>query len=245
MSSQAKTSRYPGFYKLSPAERLEVVKEFAGLADEDAAVLIKTGRLSIDMADRMIENVIGTLELPLGVAANFLINGKDYFVPMCIEEPSVVAAASNAAKWCRQGGGLFAAATEPLMIGQIQVVGVSAPRAAALKVLERKGEILELANSKDPVLVKLGGGAKDLEVRVLDSPAGPMLVVHLLVDVRDAMGANAVNTMAEAVAPLIEEATGGEVLLRIVSNLADRRLVRVRTKVPKEAVGGEAVVDGI
>jgi len=241
----SKSSRIPGFHKLPIEERTKILKDFADLSDEDIEVLKKTGALSLDLAERMIENVVGTLELPLGIAANFLINSRDYLIPMAIEEPSVVAAASNAAKMCRAGGGLFAKATESLMISQIQLVKMPSPHTAAYKILERKQEIIELANSTDPVLIKLGGGVRDVEVRVINSPLGPMVVTHLVVDVKDAMGANTVNTMAEAVAPLLEKWTGGKVYLRIVSNLADRRLVRAWTRVPKDAVGGEDVVDGI
>ena len=243
--STKKTSRIPGFHKLSFEERVKLVKEFAGLSDEDVQLLTKTGALSIDIAERMIENVIGTMELPLGIATNFLINGRDYLIPMAIEEPSVVAAASNGAKMCREGGGLYAMASDQLMISQIQLVRISNPYVAAYKILERKGEIVDIANSVDPILVKLGGGVKDIEVRVVNSPLGPMVITHLIVDVKDAMGANAVNTMAEKVAPYIEKWTGGKVYLRIVSNLADKRLVRVWTKVPKEAVGGKEVAEGI
>lgn len=241
----SKSSRIPGFYKLSLEERVKAVKEFAELTDEEVVLLRRVGRLGLDVADKMIENVIGTFELPYGVAVNFLINGREYLVPMVIEEPSVVAGASNAAKWCREGGGITSMATEQIMISQIQVVRVPSPHTAVIRILERKKEILDLANSTNDILVKLGGGAKDIEVRVLDSPVGKMVVVNLLVDVKDAMGANIVNTMAEAVAPIIEEASGGRVLLRIVSNLADRRLVRSWTKVPKDVIGGEDVVEGI
>ncbi|MEM1623805.1 MAG: hydroxymethylglutaryl-CoA reductase, degradative [Sulfolobales archaeon] len=241
----SKSSRIPGFYKLTIEERIKVVKEFAELTDDEVGLLRKVGRLGLDVADKMIENVVGTFELPYGIAVNFLINGRDYLVPMVIEEPSVVAGASNAAKWCREGGGVTSIATEQIMISQIQVVKVPSPHTAVVKILERKKEILDLANSTNDILVKLGGGAKDIEVRVLDSPVGKMVVVNLLVDVKDAMGANIVNTMAEAVAPIIEDASGGRVLLRIVSNLADRRLVRSWTKVPKDVIGGEDVVEGI
>ncbi len=239
------TSRISGFYKMSVEERVKIVKEFANLSDDEVSILLKTGRLDIGLADRMIENVIGTLELPLGIATNFLINNKDYLIPMAIEEPSVVAAASNAARMCRDGGGLFAASTDSLMISQIQLVGITSPHSALMKILQHKDEIMKIANEKDPVLIKLGGGVRDVEVRIVNTSVGPMVITHLIVDVKDAMGANAVNTMAEAVAPYIEKITGGKVLLRIVSNLADRRLVRAWTKVPKESVGGEGVVDGI
>lgn len=240
-----KSSRIPNFYKLSVEERVKIVKEFADLTDDEVNTILRTGGLDISIADKMIENVIGTMELPLGIATNFLINSKEYLIPMAIEEPSVVAAASNAARMCREGGGIYSVATESLMIGQIQLVGVTSPHTAAFKILEHKGEIMELANEKDPVLVKLGGGVKDVEVRVIQTPVGPMVITHLIVDVKDAMGANAVNTMAEAVGPYIEKITGGKVLLRIISNLADRRLVKAWTRVPKEVVGGPEVVDGI
>jgi len=240
-----KTSEISGFYKLSVEDRLQAVKEFAGLTDEEAEVLRRTGSLEAEQADRMIENVIGTTELPLGVATNFLINGKDYIVPMAIEEPSVVAAASNAAKMARVKGGFQTESTDPIMIGQIQLVDVSDAPGAKEAVLSNKDEIIKIANEQDPFLVKLGGGAKDVEARVLEAPTGPMVVVHLLVDTRDAMGANVVNTMAEAVSPLIERVTGGKAHFRIVSNLADRRLARARAVFAKEALGGEEVVDGI
>ncbi len=240
-----KTSRIPGFYKLPLEERVKIVKEFANLTDEEAELLLKAGNVELEVADRMIENVIGTWPLPLGVAVNFKINGRDYLIPMAIEEPSVVAAASNAAKMALPGGGFTAETTDPIMIGQVQLVGVNDPEEARRVILENKEQILEIANEQDPILVKLGGGAKDLKVRILDTEVGPMVITHLLVDVRDAMGANAVNTMAEAVAPTIERLTGGKVYLRIVSNLADRRIARARAIFKKEAIGGEEVVDGI
>jgi len=240
-----KTSYISGFYKLSIEERVEKLKEFADLTDEEIALLKKFGALDIEIADRMIENVVGTMPLPLGIATNFIINGEEYLVPMAVEETSVVAAASNAAKMCRSKGGLFAYATEPIMIGQIQLVNVKDPYGAKVAIYGEKEKILEIANEQDPILVKLGGGAKDIEVRVIESITGPMVITHLLVNTLDAMGANAVNTMAEAVAPYIEKITGGRVYLRIISNLAIHRLVRVRTVVSKEAVGGEDVVDGI
>ena len=240
-----KTSRLPGFHKLTLKERLSKVAELAGLSEEDVKTLTREGPLPLDLADKMIENVVGTMPLPLGIATNFLINGKDYLVPMAIEEPSVVAAASNAAKMCRAGGGIKSLATEPLMISQIQLVNVPSPHTAKYVILERKKEIIDLANSTNPVLLKVGGGVRDVEVRILDSPVGPMVVTHLIVDVRDAMGANTVNTMAEAVAPLLEKWTGGKAYLRIISNLADRRLVRAWTRVPKDVLGGEDVVNGI
>lgn len=239
------SSRISGLYKLSVERRLQVVKDFAGLSDDEAEAVYKSAGLDLETADRMIENVIGTMKIPLGIAANFLINGRDYLIPMAIEEPSVVAAASNAAKMMRAAGGIWAQATQSLMIGQIQIVDVPDLQAARLKILNARRELLKAANEQDPVLVKVGGGARDLEVRVLDTATGPMVVTHLLVDVCDALGSNTVDTMAEAVAPLIEGLTGGRVYLRIVSNLADRRLVQAGATVPREALGGEDVVDGI
>ena len=242
--SEKKTSRIPGFYKLSVEERLEKVAEFANLDEEEKQLLLKQG-LSLEIADRMIENVIGTFELPLGIATNFLIDGKDYLIPMAIEEPSVVAAASNAAKMARVKGGFVTDVTDPVMIGQIQITKVKNPFAAKMEILRNRKEIIEKANEQDSTLVKLGGGCRDLEVRVIDTMLGAMVVVHLLVDVRDAMGANAVNTMAEAVAPLLEKLSGGKVRLRIVSNLARYRLARAKAVFAKEAIGGEDAVEGI
>ncbi len=241
----AKTSKISGFYKLNPKERLKVVSEFSGLTEEEDSCISATGALSLDAADKMVENVIGVMEVPLGVAVNFLINGRDYIIPMAIEEPSVIAAASNAAKMAREGGGFTTSSTGPLMIGQIQAVGIANPNGARMTILEKKDEIIKRANEVDPVLVKFGGGAKDVEVRVIDTPGGKMVITHLIVDCRDAMGANAVNTMAETVAPYIEELTGGRVYLRIISNLADKRIMRAKAVFTKEAIGGEDVVEGI
>jgi hydroxymethylglutaryl-CoA reductase len=239
------SSELPGFYKLSLAERLALVGRLTGLSEEEMKAISNTGGLPIDIADRMIENVIGGITVPLGIAVNFRINGKDYLVPMAIEEPSVVAAASNAAKMARAKGGFTVTNTGPVMIGQIQVVDVPDPYAARMRIIEKKQTIIEKANEQDPILVSLGGGAKDVNVRVLDTLKGKMLVVELIVNTGDAMGANAVNTMAEAVAPLVETLTGGRVFLRIISNLADRRLVRASAVFSKEAIGGEEVVEGI
>jgi hydroxymethylglutaryl-CoA reductase len=240
-----KTSVFKGFYKLSPAQRLAEVAEFSGLAKEETELLAKTGALDMDLADHMIENVFATMQLPMGVAVNFLINGRDYLIPMAVEEPSVVAAASNAARMARVKGGFFASNTGPVMRAQIQVVNVVDPYAARLKLFEARDEIMAIANAQDPMLISLGGGMKDLEVHILNTPLGDMVIVHLIVDTRDAMGANTVNTMAEALAPHIEKITGGRVYLRILSNLADKRLVRVRTVIDREILGGEDVVDGI
>lgn len=226
-------------------ERLKIVQSFSELKDDDLKLLRKEGALNFETANRMIENVIGTIQLPIGIAMNFLINGKEYLVPMAIEEPSVVAAASNAARLARNGGGFFVTSTGPVMIAQIQLVNISNGYATRMALFEKKEEILSIANAQDPVLVSLGGGAKDIEIRVLSTPLGDMVIIHLIVDTRDAMGANAVNTMAEALAPFIEDWTGGKVYLRILSNLADKRLIRARTIITKDAVGGEKIVDGI
>ena len=238
-------SEVQGFYKLPMKERMEILKKIAGLTDEEAKTLASTGGLPADVADRMIENVIGGITIPLGIATNFRINGKDYLVPMALEEPSVVAAASNAAKIARVKGGFTVTNTGPVMIGQVQVVNVVSPEDAKAKLQARKADMLKKANDQDPMLVSLGGGAKDLNVKTLSTLKGPMVVAELIVNTGDAMGANAVNTMAEAVAPLVEEITGGRVLLRIISNLADRRLVRASAVFEKNELGGEEVVDGI
>ncbi|MEM0503342.1 MAG: hydroxymethylglutaryl-CoA reductase, degradative [Archaeoglobaceae archaeon] len=237
--------RLPGFYNLSVEERLKKVAEIAKLSDEEMKAVISTAKLPIDIANRMIENVIGTFELPLAIATNFLIDGKDYLIPMVIEEPSVVAAASNAAKMAREGGGFVTDYTSPLMIGQIQLVDVKNPFSAKFEILKNKEEIIAKANECDPVLVKLGGGCKDIEVRLIDSIVGKMLVVHLIVDVRDAMGANAVNTMCEKVAPFVARITNAKAHLRIISNLAIYRLARAKAIFKKEAIGGKEVVEGI
>ncbi len=224
--------------------RLELVKTFCGL-EKDEINLLKEEGIPLEDADRLIENVIGKMEIPLGIAVNFLINGKEVLIPMAIEETSVVAAASNAAKIARVKGGFFTQSTDPVMIGQIQLTGVKDPYNAKMTILSQKERFLEIANEKDPILVKFGGGARDIEVRIIDTPVGKMVITHLLVDCRDAMGANAVNTMAETIAPLIESITGGKVYLRIISNLATKRIARARAIFSKDALGGEEVVEGI
>lgn len=229
------TSRLPDFHKLQLEERLEVVKRFAGLTEEEVQQLRTP--MSLSHAERMIENVIGVFSLPLGIATNFLINGKDYLIPMVTEEPSVVAAASNAAKMVREGGGFRASASEPLMIGQVHLVEVPKLAEAPRLVLSHREELLQEANRTNPPLLKVGGGARDLEVKTLEEG----LVVHLLVDVRDAMGANAVNTMCEAVAPKLEELTGGRAILRVLSNLANRRLAEAEATVPRKVLGEETI----
>lgn len=240
-----KTSQISGFYKLTPKERMKLVQDFADLTDHEVKIFESTCALDIELADRMIENVVGTFALPLGIAMNFRINEKDYIIPMAIEEPSVVAAATYAAKMSRKKGGFFTSSTDPIMIGQIQAVNIQDPFAAKMKILSEKNLILKKANAQDPMLVSVGGGAKDLEVKVIDTNSGPMVITELQVDCRDAMGANAVNTMAEAIAPIIERISGGRVYLRIISNLAVKRLARAYVVVDKAVLGGKEVVDGI
>ena len=239
-----KPSNISSFYKLPLEERLDKLRDFSGLSDEEIE-LVKNGKLSLSTAQRMIENVVGVLPIPLGIAVNFLINGRDYLIPMAIEEPSVVAAASHAAKLARPSGGFQASSTDPIMIGQIQLVKSRSPRDAEKQILASKKEILNIANQQDPMLISKGGGAKDLRVRILPSLTGTMVIAELIVDCRDAMGANVVNTMAESVAPLLEKLSEGRANLRIISNLADRRVARASVGISKEALGGEAVVDGI
>jgi hydroxymethylglutaryl-CoA reductase len=241
----AKSSVISGFYKLPPKERLQLIADYANLTEEEKGLMQQACSLSIDVADHMVENLIGVFPEPLGVAVNFQINGKDYIVPMATEEPSVIAAASYAAKMVRDGGGFKTSSTAPVMIGQIQVVKLPNAEKAKEAVLAAKADLLKKANEQDPILNQFGGGAKDIDARVIDTTMGKMVIVHLYVDCRDAMGANAVNTMCEAIAPMIEELTDGHVYLRIISNLAVRRLAKAICTVPKEAVGGEAVVDGI
>lgn len=233
----AEGSEIKGFRNLSPDERRSVLLDKTGLTQADGAVLAGRDILPLDLANGMIENVIGKFEIPIGVATNFRVNGKDYLVPMAVEEPSVVAAASYMAKLARVAGGFTADVDDPIMRAQIQVLHVADVEAAKDAILAEKVALMELANSKDALLISLGGGCKDIEVHTFaDSPVGPMVVVHLLVDVRDAMGANTVNTMAELLAPRVVALAGGHSRLRILSNLADRRLVRARVEVPAETL---------
>ena len=246
-------SRLKGFYKLSVAERRAMVADLAGLDEEAVGALASTGELTEAAADRIIENVVGTLALPVGVATNFIVDGEHYLVPFALEEPSVVAAASNMAKRCHASGGFVSNNTDPVMIGQIQVVGCPDPFAAKQALLDASEGLIAACNEVDPILVKFGGGCRGLEVRVLDTESGPMVIAHILVDCRDAMGANAVNTMAETIAPTVESITGGTVILRIISNLAVHRLAKVSaTFTPEEmansgegAEEGHKVIDGI
>ncbi len=244
MTVTRQSSSIQSFYKLNADERLKQLQQFAKLTDDEVNAL-RVGGLGFDRAERMVENLVGVFPIPLGIATNFLINNHDYLIPMAIEEPSVVAAASHAAKMARPTGGFKAESTEPIMIGQVQIVNCADPHASEKNILREKKELIELANKQDPMLVSKGGGARDLRVRILPTLVGTMVVAELLVDCRDAMGANTVNTMAEALAPRLEKISGGKVRLRIISNLADKRLARAKTLISKEALGGEAIVDGI
>jgi len=239
------SSRLSGFYQLGQTERLSKVQDFAVLDDASVQSLKDSSALPFDLLDRLVENAIGGFTVPLGIATNMIVDGRDVLIPMATEESSVIAAVGNTARQCRATGGFFTSLSATEMIAQVQLVGLSDPWSARLKVLERKAEITSLCNACDPVLIKLGGGLKDLEVRLLDTRSGPMVIVHLIVDTRDAMGANAVNTMAEALAPKLSEWTGGTHHLRILSNLADRRLARARAVWKADDIGGPAVVEGI
>lgn len=249
-----KTSGISEFYKKSLAERLQLVREFADLSEEEVAVLQKFGSLDFETANRMIENVVSTHPLPLGIATNFIVNQKEILVPMALEEPSVVAAASNAARLCRASGGFVADSDEPIMIGQVQLVKMKNPLQAKEKILKQKKELMGQANQVDATLVKYGGGMRDIQAKVLSTKAGDMVIVYLLVDVRDAMGANAINTMAERLTPKLEELSGGSARLRIISNLAVHRKSRAKAVWKKEelaitnpdfSASGEEVVERI
>ncbi len=250
MTKGKTTARIAGMRDMTPAERLAAVCKAANLGPGDAA-LLQGGALAMERANGMIENVVGTFELPLGIATNFQVNGRDYLVPMAVEEPSVVAAASYMARIARGAGGFQAQADRPLMRAQIQAVGVADPHGARQRILQSRDALITLANSRDHVLINLGGGCVDIEVHVFENtPVGAMVVTHIIVDVRDAMGANTVNTMAELLAPEVEKLTGAKVRLRILSNLADLRLVRARVELPFAALDagdldGSDVAQGI
>jgi len=239
------TSRLSGLHKNSIAERLARVVDFAGLDEETAQHLADMGNLDPHLADHLIENVIATMNVPVGVATNMKVDSRDVLIPMATEESSVVAAVCNAARQCYDSGGFVTSTSGSLMIAQVQLVDTPDPAHARIRILERKAEIQTLCDACDPMLVELGGGFRDLEVRIVDTAGGPMVITHLIVDTRDAMGANAVNTMAETIAPHLEGWTGGRVYLRILSNLADRRLARARATWTCEAIGGADVRDGI
>ena len=233
------------FFEKSRKERLDIVANFANLSNEELDILqSNNGGISYDKADKMVENAIGTFSLPLGIATNFKINSKDYIIPMVIEEPSVIAAASKGAKIARIKGGFEVTADESYSIGQIQVLDVDIP-SAIQKITNSSNEILQLANSKSNTLSKMGKGAKEISCKEIDTPSGKMLIVELLIDVGDAMGANITNTMCEAVSPMIEKISGGRTLLRILSNYSTRRIAKAKAVFDKEAVGGENVVNDI
>ena len=233
------------FFEKDLKERLRIVKEFAGLSNEDLDILENAkGGISFDNADKMVENAIGTFSLPLGIATNFKINEKDYLIPMVIEEPSVIAAASKGAKIARIRGGFKVDADESYSIGQIQLLNVDA-KTAISRINESSGKILEIANAQSNTLSKIGKGAKEVSCREIHTDSGPMLIVELLIDVGDAMGANITNSMCEAVSPLIEKITSGNVLLKILSNYSTRRMIKATAVFDKEAVGGDTVVDNI
>jgi len=233
------------FFEKSRKERLDIVANFANLSNEELDILQSNdGGISYEKADKMVENAIGTFSLPLGVATNFKINGKDYIIPMVIEEPSVIAAASKGAKTARIKGGFEVTADESYSIGQIQILDVDIS-SAIQKIKDSSNKILQLANSKSNTLSKMGKGAKEISCKEIDTPSGKMLIAELLIDVGDAMGANITNTMCEAVSPLIEKISGGRTLLRILSNYSTRRIAKAKAVFEKDTVGGEKVVDDI
>ncbi|MFO0596339.1 MAG: hydroxymethylglutaryl-CoA reductase, degradative [Myxococcaceae bacterium] len=251
--ADAITSRLSGFHKLPVSDRLGTVGRMMRLSHEETAAL-HGNALNIETANQMIENAVGVFSLPLGLGLNMQVNGRDYIVPMAVEEPSVVAAVSFAAKIAREGGGFNAEADDPIMIGQVQLTGYGDPSVAAKVLTEHKEQLLALANSFHPAMLARGGGARDIEVRVLPAPEGsrgePILVLHLYIDTQEAMGANLINTMCEGIAPLVEQVTGGKVYLRILSNLADRRLARASVRIPVPALAdfdlpAEAIAEGI
>jgi hydroxymethylglutaryl-CoA reductase len=234
-----RSSRLSGFYQKNIDERTTIVAAWAGLSDAETGLL--RDALALEQADKMIENVVGRYSLPLSIATNFRINGRDYLVPLVIEEPSVVAAVSFAARLARRGGGFFTGSTAPIMIAQVQLLDAPDPMQAETAILAARSQLLRLADVS-PTIARMGGGPRDIQVRHLpDTPAGPMLIVHLLYDVRDAMGANVVNTAAEAIAPRLEELSGGRALLRILSNLTDQRRAWAEAVIPADAFTTEQV----
>lgn len=243
-------SRIEGFYRLTPTQRLQKVREFAHFDDAQTTAMYG-GQLDIERADKMIENVVGTYELPLGIATNFRINGRDLLVPMVVEEPSIVAGASYAARMARESGGFTASHTAPVMIGQIQLIHVPNMADAHTAITAARMRVLEHANQQSQSMVARGGGARDIEIHRFDeTPMGAMMVIHLLVDCRDAMGANAINTMCEAIAPILEELSGGQAMLRILSNLTDRRLATATVRIApqslqRDGISGTEVIERI
>lgn len=238
-------SRIAGFHKLGIQGRLDMLKKLCNLDTATVTRMLDTGNLPAETADHLIENVITTMNVPVGIATNMKVDGNDVLVPMATEESSVVAAVCNAARQCYDSGGFSTSISGSLMIAQIQLVNIKNPQFCKIAILEQKEQIKKLCDDCDPILLSLGGGLQDIEVRVIESRIGPMVITHLIVDTRDAMGANAVNTMAEKLAPFIEKWTGGKVYLRILSNLADKRLARARAIWTCDAIGGEAIRDGM
>ena len=240
-----KSSRLSGFYKLGRDARLSEIQGFSNLDESSVQALRDSSSLPFELLDRLVENAIGGFTVPIGLATNMRIDGRDVIIPMATEESSVIAAVGNTARQCRDTGGFFTSISGTEMIAQVQLVNISDPWAARAKILEKTSEIAEICNACDPMLVKLGGGFRHVEVRIIEGRTGPMVVVHLIVDTRDAMGANAVNTMAEKLAPTLASWTGGKHLLRILSNLADRRVARARAVWKADSIGGPDVVEGI
>jgi hydroxymethylglutaryl-CoA reductase len=244
-------SRLANLRDLDPDARRDVLAKAVGLSEADQTALAGRDALPMSLVNGMIENVIGKFELPLAVATNFTINGKDYLIPMVVEEPSVVAAASYMARIARDCGGFHTSSDQPIMRAQIQIAGLADPSNARHRLLAAEAELKEMCNARDKILVSLGGGCIGVEVHIFETSAvGPMAVLHILVDVRDAMGANAVNSMAEAIAPRVAEIAGGHTRLRILSNLADRRLARARVTLSPDALttkamAGKDVIDGM
>lgn len=245
MTTSTFSSRISGFHKQSFHKRVETLASYSQLTSDEQALLRNTGNLQAEMVDRLIENAIGTMNIPIGIATNMRIDGVDRLIPMATEESSVVAAVCNAARQCYDNGGFTTSMSGSSMIAQIQLTGISNPDYARQQILERRDEVAALCNATDPVLVKMGGGFKGMEVRLLQTPIGTMVIIHLIVDTRDAMGANAVNSMAEKVAPMMASWTGGKTNLRILSNLADHRLARARCVWRTQDIGGTEVRDAM
>ncbi|MHA1155144.1 MAG: hydroxymethylglutaryl-CoA reductase, degradative [Candidatus Heimdallarchaeota archaeon] len=237
---------FSGFYKLSSMERLQKIQKIIPeFNDDDISLLLKTGSLELDTINRMVENAVGSISIPFGLGVNFVINNKIYAIPMAVEEPSVIAAASSAAKLTLETGGFSTSATEQIMMSQIQLLEIKNPESTISLISANKEQIIEIANANHPSLISHGGGARDVNAKVLETRVGKMVICELYVDCCDAMGANAVSAMAEEVAPFLENLTGGRALLRILSNLSDLRLARASCIIPKEKLGGEATVDNI
>ena len=232
------------FSEMNISERREFVAGRNGVSVEDFDAM-NAGGLTLEMADDMLENVVGTYALPYSIAPGFVINGKEYDVPMVGEEPYVTTSTSKGAAVAAANGGFKTSTTGPIMIGQIQMIGITNPNSARLKILDVKEEIIEAANACDPVLISLGGGCNDVEVRIVESFQGPMVVVHLIINVCDAMGAQAINKMVEAAAPVIEKASGGKSNIKVLSNRAIYRLARASVCIKKEDLGGEENVDKV